>query len=313
MAISFYKFVFLYFSALFMACSNGAVLPDVQGSGSSGNKKGYSSSGDQFGRGSLFGDGNGDFFDTGEEGEDFVYPVFTFTGSGSLSHREGSNTTKQTVVAKVQKTTFSFETTEYRAVGGKNVGEVNKQLQEKVYGQSGIADGNRASSQSLSERAASDPDFEFAKFFIFAADIKNTKKGEQYQFSVPIPVTVVPAAITRYKIFDEKPVISYSTSVSGSSSFQMTTSATVLEKTEDTIEIEITNEIIGDPNCTISGTFPLPRQVSYRIDTKKKVVTVMRTSGAYSDKNRCFGTSSLMNICKSDKAGDIEDYNGGCY
>lgn len=296
-----------------IACSNGAVLPDIQGSGTSYNKSGHNRSDDQFGRGSLFGDGSGDFFDTGEEGEDFVYPVFTFTGSGTLSHRQGSNTIKQTVVAKVQKTSFSFETTEYHAVAGNHLSDVNKQLQQKVYGQSGIADGNRASSKTLSGLAASDPNFEFAKFFIYAADIKNTKKGEQYQFSIPIPVTIVPAAMARFKIFDQKPVISYSTTVSGASNFQMTTSATVLEKTEDSIEIELTNDIIGDPNCTISGTFPLPRQVSYRIDTKKKIVTTMRTTGAYNDVNRCFATTSLMNVCKSDKAGELEDYNGGCF
>lgn len=296
-----------------LGCSGNSSLPDF--SAQSNKQQNWQASGrgnQQFGSGDLFGDGGGNFFETGQEEGDFVYPEFKFTGAGTLHHRGGSNPIKQSMTGRVDKTTFSFETTDYHATGGKHSGEVNGQLQAKVYGQAGIAEGNRALASDLGAKGS---EFVWAKFLIYAKDIRNTKKGETYQFNGDfIPVTVVPGARSRYdSVFSSSSVLTYRAQVTGSHNFQLLTTVSLLGASDDWVEVELVNEIVGDSNCTIAGSFPLPRSVSYRIDTTRKLVTEMRNAGNYNDQGKCYSTSAQMRLCETKKGEDPwTPHEGGC-
>ncbi|MDA9951528.1 hypothetical protein N9D31_03020 [Oligoflexaceae bacterium] len=300
----------LFISLLQFGCSS-ATLPEFASS-SKDSQNSSNQASLAFGDGNLFGDGSGSFFETGEEGGDFVYPVFYYKGNGSLAHREGSNVTSQAMTGRVEKDAYSFTTTEYRAISGDHTSDVNEQLQDKVYGKSGIAQGNRESAEELKALEASDSQFSFERFFIYANDIENPKTNTRFTFSKPVPVTMVPGSLSRYAIFKTKPVLSYSTTVSGRHNFTLNVTATVIAETDESIEIEMVNNIVGDSNCTIASDFPLPKSVTFVVNTTTKNIVRIRNYGNYNDDGRCYSTSSDLALCKADKDGEITDFNGGC-
>lgn len=308
----------LFFGALFSCSATNDVLPGVQGANNNKNQNGqfYSADG-KYGAGTLFGDGqDGDFWDGGEEDSNFVYPIYFYKGRGTLTHREGSNVLAQEMEGKVDKLSFNFHTPVYQAVGGDHRGRVNEQLQEKVYPNSGDAAGDRPTKEEL-RALESGGQFQWAKFFIYAKNIRNTKSGEQWTFSGPAlpPVTTVPAGAQRYAIFDQQSQLSYRVQVSGSHSFTLLTTVNRENVTSDTLDIVVTNQILEDQNCNLYTPFALPFQVRYTVDTTQKVVIAIQDVNKYrdDDKNRCYSSSVTMNLCKADKNGEVTDYNGGCY
>ena len=245
--------------------------------------------------------------DDGEvEDVEIVFPDLDFKGDGHSTCKGKSYTSLAGITTKLSKTELDINLHRNRVI-------VDDKAQDKADKQIARSRGHtiydRLSDQELKDLR--DDGFESARFAIFARGVEKQAQQQQYSFSEPLPVFPWPARASRYEDLDDGPM-SWSASVSGHKSFNVTITVSKESEVGDKVKLKFRLDISGDSAGELYEEFPIPREAIYEINTESRDVRSIDSTNLYFGNESCESNSKetvkmFYKLCKKTTEGDVED------
>jgi hypothetical protein len=145
-------------------------------------------------------------------------------------------------------------------------------------------------------------------YAILATKVVN-HRGQQYEFSRPLPVFPWPAALSRYEEIDGKEQ-KFSAEVTGEKNVSVEVAITMIDNTDSTATLEFVMTINGSEERSLYDKFPLPRRAVYTVSTEAKDIRQIETTDWFFDKECEHNGQVSLNykLCSKTKSGKEETF-----
>lgn len=244
-------------------------------------------------------------------GAPIEYPNMDFLGNGITTCKGDTYPTKVQFFSKlyVEKLELNMYAASLKADKGKAEDKANAKIAEST----GITNWVRPTKEEKSKHVADG--FDWASYAIFAKSVTKERQGQTYEFSKPIPVFPWPAPPTRFEELEKGPK-SWTAQVTGSDTFTVTVTLTLISTTGDEVRLKLQTEIAEDQPGTPNHraryeAFPLPREATYTINAgSRDVRQIENVSWFHGDECNGLPESVTMNykLCRKSTTDKDEQF-----
>lgn len=246
-------------------------------------------------------------------GAPIEYPNMDFLGNGITTCKGDTYPTKVQFYSKlyVEKLELNMYAASLKADKGKAEDKANQKISDST----GITNWIRPNKEEKAKHVAAG--FDWASYAIFAKSVTKERQGQTYEFSKPIPVFPWPAPASRFEELEKGPK-SWTAKVTGSDSFTVTVTLTLISTSGDEVRLKLQTEIAEDQPGTPNHrsryeAFPLPREATYTINAgSRDVRQIENVSWFHGDECKGRPEAVTMNYKLCRKSTSEKDEQFGC-
>ena len=233
-----------------------------------------------------------------------VYPTLALTGSG-VTTCAGSfypTTSQFTSTMDAKTLTLNLTAAQITADSDKVTQQANQQIQQNL----GASVYTRVAQDQVQKLSLPD-------YAVFATSVTQATQGQSFTFDAPLPVFPWPAPAAVYSDLVASGSKSWSANVTGSINSPVTVTLQKVGGDDVTQLIQFTTTIANDTDRSLYQVFPLPRQVTYTVNSQTQDVREVNQLSWFFGKDNCDDGEEQITIdyklCSKTLSGQTTQYS----